>query len=107
LRLDDKGRVTLDMHHQELAEALRAGRSVPAGRLLGLPELAGDDLWVDIAGAAALVGVNPKTITSWLTRRGPKRQPFPTPHRLLYRLYWKRSVIDRWLSERLRGEVRI
>ncbi len=95
----DEGSVTLAIRHQELADALRAGRALPAGRLLGLPELPDDDVWVDIAGAAALSWVNPKTITGWLTRNGPKRKPFPRPHRLLYRLYWKRSVVVDWLRD--------
>lgn len=92
--------VTLAAQHQALVEALAEAKAVPAGRLLGLPELPDDDVWVDTAGAAALVRVNPKTITGWLARGGPKKQPFPSPHRLLYRLYWRRSAIEAWL----RGE---
>jgi len=95
-----KGSIALAAHHQELVDTVREGRSLPAGRLLGLPELDDGDVWVDIAGAAAIAGVNPKTITGWLTRNGPKRRPFPAPHRLLYRLYWRRSEIEGWL----RGE---
>jgi hypothetical protein len=90
--------VTLAVRHRELASALREGRPVPAGRLLGLPDLPADDVWVDVAGAAALAGVNPKTITGWLTRRGPKRQPFPPAYRLLYRLYWRRREIEEWMQ---------
>lgn len=84
--------------HWALRSAIEEGRDVPAGRLLGLPELSGADTWVDIAGAAVLARVEPKTITSWLARKGPKRRPFPTPHRILYRLYWKRSDIERWFK---------
>jgi hypothetical protein len=93
------GPITLAARYEELATALRDGQPVSAGRLLGLPELADEDVWVDIAGAAALAHVNPKTITGWLTRRGPKRRPFPAPYRLLYRLYWRRSEIQGWLQE--------
>ncbi|MER6738560.1 helix-turn-helix transcriptional regulator [Streptomyces puniciscabiei] len=93
----DGSRVTLAAQHQALLEALAGSRPVPAGRLLGLPELDADDVWVDTAGAAALVRVNPKTITGWLARGGPKKRPFPSPHRLLYRLYWQRSEIEEWL----------
>lgn len=85
-----------DEQVRELAAALTTGAPVPAGRLLGLPELGADDVWVDIAGAAALAVVAPRTITSWLSRRGPRRNPFPTPHRFLYRLYWPRSAITAW-----------
>jgi hypothetical protein len=95
----DHRSVTLAAQHQALVEALAEGKEVPAGRLLGLPELLDDDVWVDTAGAAALVRVNPKTITGWLARSGPKKQPFPSPHRLLYRLYWRRSDIEAWLRD--------
>jgi hypothetical protein len=69
---------------------------VPAGRLFGLPELPGHDYWVDMAGATALTGIPPKTISSWLARGGPVRNPFPVPRRLLYRLYWRGTDITSW-----------
>ena len=96
------GREPVDLagRRQDLAVALASGSSIPAGRLFGLPELTDDDVWVDIAGASALVGVRPKTITAWLARRGPKRLPFPRPCRLLYRLYWPRNEIAMWLEHR-------
>ena len=49
-----------------------------------------------MAGATAVTGVPPKTITSWLARGGPVRNPFPPPHRLLYRLYWRGTEIMSW-----------
>lgn len=88
--------VELAAHLEALRELLRVGGQIPAGRLLGLPELPDGDCWVDIAGAAALTGVKPRTISAWLARRGPKRNPFPQPRRLLYRLYWRRTVIESW-----------
>jgi len=88
--------VELAAHSLALAEAIRLGSAVPMGRLYGLPELPEDDYWVDMAGADALTGVPPKTITSWLTRGGPIRNPFPAPHRLLYRLYWRGIEIASW-----------
>jgi hypothetical protein len=88
--------VRLAEQRSVLAAAVSAGRPIPAGRLFGLPELPGDDYWVDIAGASALTGVLPKTITSWLARGGPKRNPFPAPHRHLYRLHWTRAEINSW-----------
>ena len=87
--------VELAAHAAALAETVRTGSSVPMGRLYGLPELR-DDYWVDMAGAADLTGVRPKTITSWLSRGGPIRNPFPAPHRLLYRLYWRGTEIASW-----------
>jgi len=90
------GRIELAAHASALAEAVRAGRTVAAGRLLGLPELPGDDYWVDMAGTTALTGIPPKTITSWLARGGPVRNPFPVPKRFLYRLYWPGTEIASW-----------
>lgn len=89
---------------EELAAAIEAGRDVPAGRLLGLPELPPGDVWVDIAGASVLANAAPKTITSWLTRGGPKRNPFPAATRVLYRLYWPASVIRAWRVEQNQTE---
>src|ERR1700736_2648011 len=92
----DEGRVDLSVQLSWLAEAIRGGSTVPAGRLYGLPELPGNGCWTDIAGAAALNGVPPRTITSWLARGGPVRNPFPVPRRFLYRLYWPRDDIESW-----------
>jgi hypothetical protein len=83
----------------QLAAALDRGEVVPAGRLLGLPELPDGDAWADIAGAAALVFVQPKTITAWLARGGPQRKPFPAPHRYLHRLYWPMSELIEWRDD--------
>lgn len=90
--------VGLPEHLGTLARAIRSGQPVPAGRLFGLPELPDDDCWLDIAGAAALTGVPPRTITSWLNRGGPARNPFPAPRRLLYRLFWPRLDITSWIA---------
>ena len=96
--MDDtgSGSIELQAHAAALSEAIRDGRPVPAGRLFGLPELPGDDCWLDMAGAAAITGAPPKTITSWLARGGPVRNPFPVPHRFLYRLYWRGTEITSW-----------
>lgn len=83
----------------ELRKARAELRTPPAGRLLGLPELE-DDVWVDIAGAAHLAGVQPKTITAWLTRGGPARDHFPAPRRVLYRLYWPAREVEAWAGRR-------
>jgi hypothetical protein len=91
--------VDLDELAAQLRAARAAGRTPPAGRLLGLPELPSEDVWVDIAGAAAVTGTPARTITGWLTRGGPKRGPFPAPHRFLYRLYWPLSVLEEWTGE--------
>jgi hypothetical protein len=86
----------LAAHATVLAGAIRAGQAIPAGRLFGLPELPGGDYWLDMAGATAITGIPPKTITSWLARGGPTRNPFPLPHRFLYRLYWRGTQITSW-----------
>ena len=96
MRDDRTGPIELAAHATALTEAIRAGTALPAGRLLGLPELPGDDYWLDMAGATAVTGVPPKTITSWLARGRPVRNPFPAPQRLLYRLYWRGTEITSW-----------
>jgi hypothetical protein len=91
--------IDLAGHIAELQSAAAEGRAIPAGRLYGLPELPDGDYWVDTAGASALTGAAPKTITAWLTRGGPARHPFPTPERFLYRLYWRWTEVESWLAE--------
>lgn len=89
--------VGLAARSAELSSAVRRGSTVDAGRLYGLPEPpSSSDCWVDIAGATALTGVAPKTISSWLARGGPMRNPFPGPRRILYRLYWPIAEIESW-----------
>ena len=83
----------------DLAAAVEAG-TASAGRLLGLPELPGGGVWVDIAGAAAVVGVASQTITGWVNGKGPEKLPFPTPQRILYRLYWPLADIEDWMAAR-------
>jgi hypothetical protein len=92
-------RVELAARLLALTDAVDGGIAVPAGRLYGLPELPDGGYWVDIAGAAALTKVPPKTISGWLARGGPARNPFPAPHRFLYRLYWPIADIDRWKAK--------
>jgi hypothetical protein len=92
------GPVGLDAQAESLRAMLAEGQRPPAGQLLGLPELDGD-VWADIAGAAAITGAPPRTITGWLNRRGPKRCPFPEPRRILYRLYWPASVLQSWRAD--------
>jgi hypothetical protein len=101
----EQGSVDLAAHLSALADGVRSGHRMPAGRLFGLPELPDDDYWVDIAGAPAFTGAPPKTITSWLTRGGPRSNPFPSPHRHLYRLLWPRREIVSWLVRRHAHEL--
>lgn len=92
------GPVDFEAQAESIRVMMAAGRRPPAGQLLGLPELDGD-VWADIAGAAAITGAPPRTITGWLNRRGPKRCPFPEPRRSLYRLYWPVSVLQSWRDD--------
>ena len=94
--------VTLDAQLESIRTMLAAGQRPPAGQLLGLPDLDGD-VWADIAGAAAITGAPPRTITGWLNRQGPKRCPFPEPRRSLYRLYWPVSVLQPWRDDYARA----
>ena len=95
---EEADRVELAARARALTEALQTGRR-PAGRLLGLPELPDDDYWLDTAGVTALTGIRPKTISSWLARGGPVRNPFPVPQRFLYRLYWRGASVLSWLAK--------
>jgi hypothetical protein len=88
--------VDLDQQRESLAESIRHGRFVPAGRLLGLPELPDGDVWVDTAGASAVARAAPKTMSGWLARQRPRGNPFPQPTRVLYRLYWPLSAVSSW-----------
>lgn len=94
-------RAGLDDRSIALMEMLKTETQPQAGRLLGLPELPEGDYWVDIAGATALLDVPPRTISSWLARRRPRKHPFPQPNRILYRLYWRASVLRRWQDKRV------
>jgi hypothetical protein len=84
--------VDLGAQVESIRAALAAGQRSPAGQLLGLPEL-DSDVWADIAGAVAITGAQPRTISGWLSRKGPRRCPFPEPRRSMYRLYWPVSVL--------------
>jgi hypothetical protein len=88
----------LDLAGREAAveAAIRRGDKLPAGRLLGLPELPGRQAWVDMAGACAITRHPEGTITSWVARSGPKWCPLPTPSRVLYRLYWPEKQLREW-----------
>ena len=90
--------VDLDAQVESIRAALAAGQRSPAGQLLGLPELDGD-VWADIAGAVAITGAQPRTISGWLSRKGPRRCPFPEPRRSMYRLYWPVSVLQAWYED--------
>jgi hypothetical protein len=84
----------------QIQAARASGAEPPAGRLLGLPELPGGDVWVDMAGASAITGLQPKTITGFLARGTPKAHPFPAAYRFLYRNYWPMGVIEEWVAGR-------
>lgn len=89
--------IDLAVQAEWIRRARDEGRDVPAGRLLGLPELPDGDVWVDIAGASAITGLAAKTITGYLNRGQPRYWPFPAAHRFLYRLYWPMSVLEEWV----------
>jgi hypothetical protein len=97
----------LKLHAGEVEESLQqrierlggyadAGELMPAGRLLGLPELPNGDVWIDMAGAAVVTGSAPHTITGWLRRGGPKYCPFPRMPKMLYQMYWPLSEVAEW-----------
>jgi hypothetical protein len=91
--------------HEEVREHLvwelglhrRFDWNLRGARLWGLPR---GVRWVEIVGASVLAGVAPKTITGWLAKGGPARQPFPEAHRVLDRLYWPMAVVLAWCDGR-------
>ncbi|WP_194829249.1 hypothetical protein [Nocardia sp. XZ_19_231] len=87
----------------QIRQARASGEKPPAGRLLGLPELPDGDVWVDIAGVEAITEIPSRTVSGWMARGGPKKAPFPAPHRVLYRLYWPLSVLEQWHEDYTRG----
>jgi hypothetical protein len=46
-----------------------------------------------MAGASVIAGKDPKSITSYLAKGGPRRHPFRPAFRFLYRLYWLMSHV--------------
>jgi hypothetical protein len=104
-RTDPEETIGLDAQLAAIREALASGRRPPAGGLLGLPALDGDDIWVDTAGAAAVVGVPTRTITSWLSRGRPASGPFPAAHRYLRRPHWPLSVVEEWARDHRQEET--
>lgn len=91
----------MDLHRRQasLETLISTGKTPSAGRLFGLPELPNGDIWVDIAGATLVLGVQTGTLSSWLSRRGPKSCPLPRPRRILYRNYWPKSTLETWRYE--------
>lgn len=61
-----------------------------------MPEIDDEDEWLTTTAVAKRLGVASTTITSWLTRSGPKRCPFPEGIQVNYRNYWQASIIDQW-----------
>jgi hypothetical protein len=54
---------------------------------------------LDTSDVAGGLHVSPSTIRSWLSRGGPKGNPFPPPDRRYHgRSYWKRATIEAWLA---------
>jgi hypothetical protein len=61
--------------------------------------------WIGTADAAKILDVVPSTIRGWVTRNGPKTNPFPPPD-LVYRgrSYWQKRTIDKWRARQRRIE---
>ena len=52
---------------------------------------------IDTSDVAGWLHVRPSTIRGWLSRGGPKGNPFPPPDRRYHgRSYWKRATIEAW-----------
>jgi hypothetical protein len=52
---------------------------------------------IDTSDVSGWLYVRPSTIRGWLSRGGPKGNPFPPPDRRYHgRIYWKRATIEAW-----------
>jgi predicted DNA-binding transcriptional regulator AlpA len=82
------------------AEALAAALAAAAEHRRGGGGVrAGGRSLLDTRDVALGLHVSPSTIRSWLSRGGPKGNPFPAPDRRYHgRSYWKRSTIEAWLA---------
>lgn len=54
------------------------------------------------AAVAERIGYSKSTVTSWLTRGQPRRNPFPRPVKHLGRNAWDTATIDAWLNRQRR-----
>ena len=73
------GLVRLAEQRSMLADAVSAGRPVPAGRLFGLPELPDNDYWVDIAGTHSPAPADTSTGCTGPGQRSPRGRRGTTP----------------------------
>jgi hypothetical protein len=54
-------------------------------------------VWVGSEEAARMVGVDRRTIRSWVATRHPRRHPFPLPEKQFLGLnLWRRKTIKEW-----------
>jgi len=84
------------------AEALTALLVAAAEQSRGGGLRVGARSLIDTSDASGWLHVRPSTIRGWLSRGGPKGNPFPPPDRRYHgRSYWKRATIEAW---RARGQ---
>lgn len=81
------------------AAAPRQGGETPDRPVPILLEIGEDDEWLTTSAVAKRIGVASSTITSWLTRGGPRTCPFPRGTQVNYRNYWQASTIDHWYAQ--------
>ena len=79
------------------AEALAAVLTAAAEQSRGGGLRVGARSLIDTSDASGWLHVSPSTIRGWLSRGGPKGNPFPPPDRRYHgRSYWKRATIEAW-----------
>jgi hypothetical protein len=79
------------------AEALAAVLTAAAEQRRGGGLRVGARSLIDTSDVAGWLHVRPSTIRSWLTRGGPKGNPFPPPDRRYHgRTYWERATVEAW-----------
>lgn len=80
------------------AEALAAVLDVATDHSRGGGLRVGGRGLSDTSDVAARLCVRPSTVRGWLSRGGPKGNPFPAPDRRYHgRSYWKKASVDEWM----------
>lgn len=63
--------------------------------------------WISTARVAKMLDVTQSTIRGWVTRNGPKDNPFPQPDRSdSGRNFWDRATISKWRARQRRIDRR-
>lgn len=82
--------------HARLAAEVGAGAKPTGGLVWGLPALPNGDMWADMAGATALLGMPSSTIRARLARTEKYARPIPRPIHCMDMLWFRLSELRAW-----------